>query len=196
MQSTLTSAAPNAQPSPVVLNGLEPLALATTVAGIASDPSLAPVAFRATTSWQGRFRSRTEVDSYELSGKTLERRHVIQSDEPLELFGTNTAPNPQDLLLAAVNACMMVGFVVAATARGVAIESLEIESSVALDLRGAFGVDPAIKPGAEKLRYEIRVKGDASPEVFEEIHREMAATSPNRFHLTSAVAMESSLVVV
>lgn len=177
------------------LNGLEPAALATTVAAIAAEPSLAPVAFRARTSWKGRFCSQTDVESYDLSGKTIERRHTIRCDEPSELFGTNTAPNPQDLLLAALNACMMVGFVVAATARGIRIEALEIDSSADLDLRGAFGVDPDVPPGAECIRYTIRVKGDGTREQFEEIHREMSATSPNRFHITSPIRLEPRLVV-
>ena len=111
----------------------------------------------------------TNVESYDLAGKTIERRHTIPSDEPSELFGTNTAPNPQDLLLAALNACMMVGFVVAATARGIRIDALEIESAADFDLRGAFGIDPSVAPGAPRIPYTIRVKGDATMEQFEEI---------------------------
>ncbi|HEY0464619.1 MAG TPA: OsmC family protein [Polyangiaceae bacterium] len=178
-----------------ILNGLEPATLTATLAAIAADPSLGPVAFRAKTSWQGRFQSQTLIASYDLAGKTIERRHTIRSDEPSELFGTNSAPNPQDLLLAALNACMMVGFVVAATARGVRIDTLEVESSADFDLRGAFGIDPSIAPGATRIRYTILVKGDASAEEFEQIHREMSATSPNRFHLTSPLVLEPRLVV-
>jgi uncharacterized OsmC-like protein len=178
-----------------ILNGLGPEALAMTVAAIATDPSLAPVAFRAKTSWQGRLQSQTEIESYDLAGKTIERRHTLRSDEPSELFGTNGAPNPQDLLLAALNACMIVGFVVAATARGVRIDALEIQSALDFDLRGAFGIDPSVAPGATRIRYTIHVTGDATVEQFEEIHREMSATSPNRFHLTSPMVLESRLVV-
>jgi|GEM_PF-35975 len=184
-----------AAPPLPTLNALEPAVLATTLAAIAADPSLALVAFRAKTSWEGRFRSQTEVESYDLAGKTIERRHTIRSDEPSELFGTNSAPNPQDLLLAALNACMMVGFVVAATARGVRIDALEIESALDFDLRGAFGIDPSIAPGAPRIRYSIFAKGDATTEQFEEIHREMSAVSPNRFHLTSPIVLEPHLVV-
>ena len=158
------------------LNGIDTNALSGALAAVAADPSLAPVAFRATTSWQGRLRSRTEIASYDLAGHEIPRRHTIHADEPTEILGENTAPNPQDLLLAALNACMLVGFVVGCTARGVVLESLSIESAIVLDLRGAFGIDPTIKPGADRIRYTIRVKGAASRETFEDIHREMMAT--------------------
>jgi uncharacterized OsmC-like protein len=181
--------------APAVLNGLEPKAVLATVAAIAENPALAPIAFSAKSTWQGRFRSRTDVESYDLGGQRIVRRHAIHSDEPEELFGTNTAPNPQDLLLAALNACMVVGFVVAATARGIELEMLSIESSLSLDLRGAFGIDPNVRPGAERIRYEIEVKGNATPEQFAEIHAEVIANSPNRWHLANPIELDARLVV-
>jgi uncharacterized OsmC-like protein len=177
------------------LNGLEPEALKAAVAAIAENPALAAVAFSARSTWQGRFRSRTQIESYELASSRVFRRHTIDSDEPEELFGTNTAPNPQDLLLASLNACMMVGFVVAATARGIELEALSVESSLALDLRGAFGIDPGISPGAQRIHYKIEVKGSATAEQFAEVHAEMIATSPNRFHLGTPIAFDAELIV-
>lgn len=190
--TTSQQTSPNANSS---INGLDPLALQAAVAAIAENPALAPIAFRAQTSWQGALSSRTQISSYDLAGATIERTHSIASDEPNEIFGGNTAPNPQDLLLAAVNACMTVGFVVGATARGIRLKSLSIESSLALDLRGAFGIDKRIAPGAETIRYRVEVSGDASPQQFEEIHREVMANSPNRWHLTQPIQLEAELIV-
>lgn len=195
MQSHLVEPATSPAAGAPTLNGLDPQAVMSAVAAIAANPALAPVAFSARTTWQGRFRSRTEVEAYELAGSRVARRHTIESDEPEELFGTNGAPNPQDLLLAALNACMTVGFVVAATARGIRIDSLSVESSLALDLRGAFGIDRGIAPGADRIRYRIEVKGDATPEQFAEVHAEMMATSPNRWHLANPLAFDAELVV-
>jgi uncharacterized OsmC-like protein len=182
--------APSAQ-----LNGLDTNALEAAVGAVARDPSLAPARFNAKTSWQGRLRSCTEISEYELGGTRITRRHTLYGDEPAELFGENSAPNPQDLLLAALNACLMVGFVVGATARGIELEELCIESSLALDLRGAFGVDPNVAPGAERVTYTIEVKGNASPEQFAEIHADVMARSPNRFHLATPLELDARLVV-
>ncbi len=177
------------------LNGLDPALIEEAGESIAADPLQGQVTFRATTAWQGQLRSRTEIESYDLAGKRIPRRHRIHSDEPLELLGNDQAPNPQDLILAALNACMMVGFVVGATRAGIRIDSLEIDSECSLDLRGAFGIDPAIIPGAEKIKYNVRIKGSGTREQFEEIHQNVMATSPNRFHISSPIPLESTLVV-
>ncbi|MET0384808.1 MAG: OsmC family protein [Polyangiales bacterium] len=194
IQMNTTSSSSQLQ-KPQTLNGLDPAGIAAAVAEVSASAEAAQVAFRARTTWLGSFRSRTDIDSYDMGGKRIPRVHRIDADEPLELLGANEAPNPQDLILAALNACMTVGFVVGATSAGLRIDSLEIESECPLDLRGVFGLDPAIKPGAEKIRYTIRVKGSGTREQFEEVHRAMQATSPNRFHLTSPIPLESSLIV-
>jgi uncharacterized OsmC-like protein len=180
----------------VSLNGLEPALIEQAGAGIVADPATGMSTFRAKTTWQGRFRSRTDIESYDLGGVRIPRHHRIVSDEPLELLGTNEAPNPQDLLLAALNACMTVGFVVGATMAGIRIDALEIESECPLDLRGAFGLDPNVPPGAAKIKYTVRVKGSGTREQFEEVHKAMMATSPNRYHISMPIPLESTLVVV
>jgi uncharacterized OsmC-like protein len=181
--------------SATILNGIDTGAFAGALAALAADPSLAPIAFRAHTTWKGGLASQTATKSYTMAGQELPHHHVIDADEPTELLGGNAAPNPQDLILAALNACMTVGMVAGCTARGITIESLSIESWLDFDLRGAFGVDPAIKPGAERIRYVVRIKGNAPREVFEEIHRDMTMTSPNRWHITQPIVLEPTLVV-
>jgi uncharacterized OsmC-like protein len=180
---------------PATLNGLAPALIEQAVTGIGADPAAASCTFRARTTWQGALRTRTDVESYELGGKRIPHVHRIFTDEPIDLLGTEQAPNPQDLLLAALSGCMTVGFVVGATMAGLRIDSLQIETECPLDLRGAFGIDPAVKPGAEKISYTIRVKGSGTPEQFEAVHQQMMATSPNRYHLTAPIPLESKLIV-
>jgi uncharacterized OsmC-like protein len=180
---------------PALVNGLDVQALQEAVAGITADPSQGQVAFRARTSWQGGLRSRTEISSYTLAGQQITRRHHIACDEPRELLGGDSAPNPQDLLLSAVASCMMVGFVAGATAEGIQIDALAIETECALDLRGAFGLDPAIKPGASKVRYVIRVTGSGTAEQFAAIHQRVTETSPNYYHIANAIPFDAELVV-
>jgi uncharacterized OsmC-like protein len=177
------------------LNGIDTEALASALAAVEADPTQAAIAFRAKTRWQGGLSARTDIESWDLGGQRLARRHQIVSDEPTELLGGNTAPNPQDMILSALASCMTVGYVVGATALGVRIDSLEIDTHCAFDLRGSFGLDPAIPPGAKRIKYTVRIKGSGTREQFEEIHQRVLATSPNYYHLTNAIDLDASLVV-
>jgi uncharacterized OsmC-like protein len=181
--------------APTIINGIDVGAFEVALAALVDNPSLAPITFRASTTWTGGQTSSTETPPYSMGGQDYARRHVIRTDEPLELLGGNTAPNPQDLILAALNACMMVGMVAGCTKRGIVIESLSIDSEVEFDLRGSFGLDPEIPPGGRKIRYTVRIKGNASREVFEEVHREMTTVSPNRWHIAQPIELEPVLVV-
>jgi uncharacterized OsmC-like protein len=80
------------------------------------------------------------VDGWELGNRRYTKSFRIDADEPCELCGNNTQPNPQEYLMAAFNACMMVGYVAGASIRGIELESVEIDTSGELDLRGFLGL--------------------------------------------------------
>ena len=79
-------------------------------------------------------------------GATARRSFRFAADEPVPFSGADEAPNPQELLLGALNACMTVGWVVSAELRGIRIDALEIETEARLDLRGFLGIDASAKP--------------------------------------------------
>src|SRR6266511_1202496 len=97
-----------------VVNGLDVQALTEVIADIQRDPAKGQVSFRVQTEWKGQTRSRAQVDSYTIGGQEIHRHFAIDADEPFELLGRNTAPNPQELLMAALNACLVVGYVAGA----------------------------------------------------------------------------------
>jgi uncharacterized OsmC-like protein len=162
---------------------------------VAQDPAKGMVEFRVRSAWQGQTRSRTTVESYRIGGAEVKRRFEIEADEPFELLGTNTAPNPQELLMTALNACIMVGYVVGAAADGIALEQVEIETSGELDLRGFLGIDAAVPPGYESIRYRVTIKGDGSAEQFRKIHDTVVRTSPNYFNVARPIRIDAELVV-
>ncbi len=131
----------------------------------------------------------------ELGGKRLAKNFKIRIDEPTQLCGTNTQPNPQEYLMAAFNACMMVGYVAGASLNGIELESVEIDTEGALDLRGFLGLDSSVKPGYDRIRYTVRIKGNGTEEQFREIHETVIATSPNRFNIASPIKLDAKLVV-
>ena len=125
----------------------------------------------------------------------MARRFSIDIDEPCELGGTNRFANPQEYLLAALNACMMVGYVAQCAVRGVALQSLEIETEGEIDLRGFLGIDPAMPAGYESLSYTVRIEGSGTKEEFAEVHKAVMATSPNFYNVSRPIALKPTLVV-
>ncbi len=177
------------------VNGLDVEALVDVVRAIEGDPAKGQVEFRVRSEWKGQTRSRTSVESYTIGGEVVHRNFTIDADEPFELLGRNTAPNPQELLMAALNACITVGYVAGAAMKGITLEKVEIQTSGALDLRGFLGIDPAVPAGYDTLRYVVRIKGDGTPAQFQEIHETVMKTSPNYFNLTRPVKIDARLQV-
>ncbi len=166
------------------INGLDVDALLEVVQEVERDPSKGVVEFRVKTEWQGQTRSEASVESYTLGGERVERPFKFTIDEPFELLGENTAPNPQEYLMAALNACVTVGYVAGAAVKGITLEKLEIETHGELDLRGFLGIDPTVKPGYDTVHYTVRIKGNGTPEQFQEIHETVLKTSPNYFNVS------------
>jgi uncharacterized OsmC-like protein len=177
------------------VNGLDLGALGDVVDAIGKDPGQAQVAFDVTTRWTGQTRSETTVDGFTIAGERVSRTHKIVADEPCELLGGDSAPNPQELLMAAVNACMTVGYVAGAAVKGITLDGLEIKTRGKLDLRGFLGLDDQVPPGYEEIDYEVRIKGNGTPEQFEEIHQNVMKTSPNYFNISRPIRMNGSLKV-
>src|SRR5262245_42966392 len=110
------------------LNGIDTDAVRRMVESVERDPGSGKAGFRVPTRWAGGTRSEAQVDAWQWGGRRLRKNFAIAADEPAELLGENTAPNPQELLLSALNACMTVGYVAGCAMRGIRLESLEIET--------------------------------------------------------------------
>jgi uncharacterized OsmC-like protein len=180
---------------PNVVNGISVDDLLALIAGVRRNATRGKTNWRVTTIWQGQTRSRSEVESFEIGGERVPRRFSIDIDEPFELGGTDRFANPQEHLLAALNACMTVGYVAQCAVRGITLERLEIETDGEIDLRGFLGLDPSVPPGYESLRYTVRIKGSGTREQFAEIHEAVMATSPNFHNVARPVTLRPVLVV-
>jgi len=181
--------------APTVVNGINVDDVFALIEGIRTDPAKGMTRWRVATTWQGQTRSRAEVEGFGIGGNEVARRFAIDIDEPCELGGSNRFANPQEHLIAALNACMMVGYVAQCAVRGIVLESLAIETEGEIDLRGFLGIDPAVPAGYENLRYKVRIKGNGTKEQFAEIHEAVMATSPNFYNLSRPVALKPLLVV-
>lgn len=180
---------------PATVNGINVDDLKTLIGEVGEDASKGKTSWRVATTWKGRTHTRSEVTGFDMGGATVERRFAFDIDEPEELGGGNAFANPQEHLIAALNACMAVGYVAQCSVRGIRIESLSIETEGDIDLRGFLGIDPAVANGYESLRYTVRIKGDATEAEFAEVHEAVMATSPNFFNISRPVDLEPTLVV-
>ena len=180
---------------PNLVNGIDVDDLFALIDGVKRNAATGNTDWSVTTTWQGGTRSRAQIEGFGIGGERVPRRFAIDIDEPCELGGTNRFANPQEHLIAALNACMTVGYVAQCAVRGITLESLEIKTDGAIDLRGFLGIDAAVPPGYENLSYTVRIKGSGTREEFAEVHQAVMATSPNFYNMSRPVALKPTLVV-
>ena len=177
------------------VTGIDVDALSDVIRDVQRDPAKGKVEILVKTVWQGRARSETTVESCSIGGEAVPRKFTVAADEPEELLGENSAINPQELLMAALNSCLTVSYAVAAAIKGIELESIEIETEGEMDLRGFFGIDRDVSPGYETIRYTVYVKGDGTAQEFREVHETVMATSPNFFNIARPIKLVPTLVV-
>src|SRR5205814_10389986 len=103
------------------------------------------------------------------------------------LGGSNSFANPQDHLIAALNACITVGYVAQCAVRGITLESLAIETDGEIDLRGFLGIDPTVPQGYEHLSYPVRIGGNGTKEQLAEVHKAVTTTVGGRLWQKAAL---------
>jgi uncharacterized OsmC-like protein len=177
------------------VNGINVDDLFALIDGVKRDAAKGKTSWRVATAWQGQTRSRARVEGFDIGGERVPRRFSIDIDEPCELGGSNRFANPQEHLLAALNACVIVGYVAQCAVRGITLEKLEIETHGEIDIRGFLGISPDVVPGYESLSYVVRIRGSGTKEEFAEIHKAVMATSPNFHNVSRPVDLKPTLVV-
>lgn len=177
-------------------NGINVAALSEFAHEVRSASEEARVSYQVGLEWDNGTRSEAKAGTMRLGPHRIARSFSFPVDEPRQLTGLNTAPTPQELLLGGVAGCMAVGYVMGASMMGVRLESLEIEISGEIDLRGFMGLDDGTSVGFESVHYTVKVKGDGTPAQFEALHQRVSRGSPNRATLTTAIPLSSDLVVL
>ena len=95
--------------------------------------------------------------------------HRFTIDEPAGLGGTDKGANPVEHLLAALGACQVITFQVWAGKLGIAVEEIDIVLTGELDLRGFFGIDPAVRPGFSSIDVAVQLSGPETEERYREL---------------------------
>lgn len=161
---------------------------------MAENPQQARMHLRVTSTWDEGMRSTTKVQPLDAAGQPLPKTFEVLSDEPDELGGQASGPTPFDLLLSALNSCMLVGYAYRASQAGLQIRKITIEADCDLDMRGFFGVE-AVPPGCRVVRQMVKIEGDGTAADWLQIHRKVQSTSPIYHSLTNPVRVETTLEV-
>jgi uncharacterized OsmC-like protein len=177
------------------ITGVAPSELQELINAVSQDASQGQLAFQATTSWIDGPRSVTQIKSFEWAGQAYARDFTLTIDEPEEIGGTNMGPNPQEVLLAALNACILATFVDLCSIQGIVLEKVKITSTGKLDLRGFFKLDAAVPAGYQDLSWTLNVKGNATLEQFQDVYKATLSASPNVWNLANPVPIQPELQV-
>ncbi len=146
-------------------NGVDLEKLTGTVEAVKASPDLARFTFRAHNRWVRGAHSKTTIQGFYGTGKEDTSRKVpfvLEGDEPPVLLGDDAGPNAVEAVLHALASCLVVGFVYNAAARGIGIDSLELDLEGDLDLQGFLGLSKSVRPGYEGIRVTCRVGRKAS----------------------------------
>ena len=112
---------------------------------------------------QGQYRSWSYVGIH----------NPVVVDEPLHLFGENTAPAPGEIVLSALGGCLAVGITAVATERQVKLSKLEIFLEGDIGNPAAWGAGGAeMQPsqmGFQEIRVKVRIEGDATRDELDDI---------------------------
>jgi uncharacterized OsmC-like protein len=156
----MSEAQPNVASStlrPIDCFGLEKLAEKGKV-----EPASGKVTLKAKTVTEGQFRNFTFIR--DLSPVVI--------DEPPHLLGENTAPNPSESVLAALGACLAVGYMANASHRGIALSEVSIEMEGDIDVSAVWGLGDTHEgkvAGFTAIRVKAHLVGNASPEELADI---------------------------
>lgn len=123
---------------------------------------------------QAAFRDKPEeaavsfaVESRQVSGfqsTVSTRQFSFDADEPEELGGRDTAPNPVEYLLAALATCQEVTYRLYADALHIPLDGVSVKLEGALDLRGFLDVDDSVRPGYLRINGTVTLDSPAGDE--------------------------------
>jgi len=103
--------------------------------------------------------------------ETKIREFKVGIDEPLELRGTNTAPNPVELLLAALGGCVVLIYRGYAKRFGVDIEDLVVSLEGDMIPGGWLDEEGRERRSFKQIRYEVQIKTKTTKEKVLQLHK-------------------------
>lgn len=158
--------------------------ISDTQATYRAQPEAAKVTFRSSSRQTEGFRSEISI-----------RQHKLAADEPLSLGGVDSAPNPVELILAALGSCQEITYRAYATAMGISLDSVSVELVGDIDLRGFFAVDDSVRSGYQNIFGTVNIESSASEAELQKLSAVVNAHCPVLDILTNKVPVSLELSI-
>ncbi len=126
--------------------------------------------------------------------ETRVREHLVKSDYAEAAGGDNQAPNPIELLLAALAACIEAAFYEFAVHEGFVIHSLSVDAEGTLDLRGLFMIDD-VPAGFKGVKYTFTIESPDDEKKLRELAEMVISHCPVVDSLIKPTAVTGEIVV-
>ncbi len=97
------------------------------------------------------------------------RQHELAIDEPAALGGTDTGPNPVELVLAALGTCQAITYRIWAGLMGVQLDEVRFETEGDIDIAGLLGLREGVRPGFGGIRHRVILVGPESEARYQEL---------------------------
>ncbi len=106
------------------------------------------------------------------------RQHGLAIDEPAALGGTDTGPNPVELVLAALGTCQAITYRIWAGLMGIELDEVRFETDGDIDIAGLLGLREGVRPGLGAVRHRVIVVGPETEERYRELMAAVNAHCP------------------
>lgn len=172
-------------------------AISQTKEAVSKQPALGNVTFSMKGKSAGGIAVRMETGALVQNGVADNSRvgkFSLIGDEPVSLLGTDTGVSPAEYLLMGLAGCYTVTLTSLAAAKGIELESIDLELFFDINLNGFLGLDDSVRKGAQGLRVDIHLESaGATREQLEELVRELPANSPIHDTLANPVNITTRL---
>ena len=156
----------------------------TTQSTFRAKPDAAKVTFKSSSRQTEGFHSEVSI-----------RQHKLAADEPSSLGVADSAPNPVELILAALGSCQEITYRAYATAMGIPLDSVSVELAGDIDLRGFFAVDESVRSGYQKIVGTVHIESSASEADLQKLRAVVNAHCPVLDILTNKVPVSLEVSV-
>jgi uncharacterized OsmC-like protein len=176
-----------------IVNGVDTTGVTDLATKISQDENYGKFQFRASNEWISGATSRSNIQGFFAGGKeNTDRKEalIVDADQPMFLGGQNTAPNPVEHLLHALDSCLTVTLVYHAAVQGIHLEAVKTFAEGDMNARGFFGISDKVNKGYRQIRVSMQVKSDADVEtltafaMYSPVYEVISRSVPIDFKLT------------
>lgn len=150
--------------SGILVNGIDLGFINKMIDRVKENPDKGQRTYKATSVWLGSTKSESTIRDFK-----------VIMDEP---FGTNEGPQPGEMILAALGACLVVGYTFDGALHNIELKKIAIEVEGDVVSTKFFQIPSEIIPNLSTIRVKVDIESDTSLDILEEMHKRVTSISP------------------